>query len=80
MASPLIIFFFVYLCIFFFPLDPGPTDLIIKFLANSSINVNGVEQTSNTANNQHNSGFIFGNGAEDQSLDGELGKSKICLY
>lgn len=41
--------------------------------------MNGVEQTNNTSNNQHNSGFMFGNGAEDQSLDGELGKSNTCL-
>ena len=38
-----------------------------------------MEQTNNNANNQHNSGFMFGNGSEEQSLDVELGKRIICF-
>lgn len=45
----------------------------------NSISINGVEQTNNTGNNQHNSGGQgFGNGSEEHSLDNEL--KSINLY
>ncbi|XP_042907329.1 integrator complex subunit 8 isoform X2 [Parasteatoda tepidariorum] len=58
--------------------DPGPTDLIIKFLCNS-MNPYGLDQAGNANSNHNNSGPfspspIFGNG-EDVIMEAEISKS-----
>ncbi|GIY33509.1 integrator complex subunit 8 [Caerostris darwini] len=60
--------------------DPGPTDLIIKFLGNSMAPIN-IDQPGNMNLNQHGNSSpflcspVFGNGSEEMVTDSEHPKS-----